>query len=279
MALHCPLLARVALALALVGACQSKESKGRSEPPPAEPPSAMPAEATPAEGLVRPRVNFKIDGKKNETVQLGEETILLSLPFLPAIEEWKLLIVRNIDDREFRATKPSMLTGQRTMKIIKGEDESFEFVVMQLEGHGETIRHRMPKVKVVEIHTHDYSPPPPSARSKSIAIKIAGETRILDRSALEAIQRTPEPGSKKKRDTWLILDFLGKKSLTSEESIILRAPDDEEQVLTSSDLADDKAQHMIKRNRRGQFHYRSWRLTEPPNRATELRSIFEIEVR
>jgi hypothetical protein len=261
----------VALAL---GGCQSPEPTKSKEPgPPA--PEAAPEAAHSAE---TPTVNFKVDGVKLPTIALPGETVVLSLSALPPIEKWKMLIVKNIEGREFRAVKPKLLTGKRTMKIVKLTDQSYEFRVMELVGDEETTRHRMPKVKVVEIQTLSYTPPPDMA-NRAVAIRSNGKTRDLDKATLEAIPKTPEPGSEKNRDTWLLLDLLGKKSLADSESIVLRKRSGVELVLTSKELADRKAMHIIKRNRRGQFHYRGWTLGEQPVKTSELRGVVGIELR
>lgn len=238
-------------------------------------PEAAPESAQTADAHT---VNFKVDGVKLPTIALPGDTVVLSLSALPPIEEWKMLIVRNIDGREFRAVKPELLTGKRTMKIVKLTDQSYEFRVMELVGNEETIRHRMPKVKVVEIQTLSYTPPPNRSK-RAIEITSGGKTRALDQATLDTIPKTSEPGSEKNRDTWLLLDLLGKKSLPDSESIVLRKSSGAELVLTSKDVADSKAMHLIKRNRRGQFHYRGWTLGDEPAKTSELRGIAVIELR
>ena len=262
------------MALAL-GGCQSPEPTKAKEPGPPVPEAAPEATHT----NETPTVKFKVDGVKLPTIELPGETLVLSLSALPPIEEWKMMIVKNIDGREFRAVKPKLLTGKRTMKIVKLTDQSYEFRVMELVGDEETIRHRMPKVKVLEIQTLSYTPPPPDMANRAIGIKSKGKTRAMDKDTLDTIPKTPEPGAEKNRDTWLLLDLLGKKSLADAESIVLRKKSGVELVLTSKDLADRKAMHFIKRNRRGQFHYRGWTLGEQPIKTSELRGIVGIELR
>jgi hypothetical protein len=267
------------LALVASGACQSPESakrKGQVDPEPKTELKALDDDAAAAE---MPHVNFKIDGKKLLPIKLSEETVVLSLKSLPPIEEWKMMIVRNIEGREFRATRPALLTGDRTMKIVKLEDQSYEFRVMERSDKEETIRHRMSKVKVVEIQTHSYTPPRATKVSPVIRVTGKGKTRALDKAALDAIARTPEPGSEKNRDTWLLLDLVGEKSLAPSRSIVLRKSGEGELVLTGEMVADKNAMHIVKRNRRGQFNYRGWTLGEAPAKTSELRGIIEIEVR
>jgi hypothetical protein len=261
------------LSLALAGSCQEPESaKAKPNPETSNLASAALAAKIPA-------VNFNVDGKKLPAIELSDVTVVLSLKALPPIEEWKMLIVRNMDEREFRAVRPALLTGESTMKIVKQVDQSYEFRVMQGEGAAEIIRHSLPNIKVLEIQTLSYTPPGRGRGKRAIKITRKGETRSLNSAELETIQRTREPGSEKNRDTWLLLDVLGVKSLAKEQSIILKKSAGRELVLTSKDLADSKMMHMIKRNRRGQFQYRGWTLGDAPAKTSELRGIKEIELR
>jgi hypothetical protein len=277
---HSIALGLTSLLLALAAGCQDKQSSPAQDPPglASKEHPAAPAIATAPEAAQHPP-HFKVDGVKLKDIAVSDDTALLSIAALPPIDEWKILIVHNTEGREFRATKPGLLTGQRTMKIVKRPDQSYEFLVMQLEGRGESVRHRMPKVKVVEIQTHAYVPPPAPQRAAVLKLKIGGETRELSPEQLKAIPLTPEPGSEKDRESWLLLDVLGKSALAADHSVVLRAGENKELVLTGAQLADKTKWHMIKKNRRGQFHYREWTLTEPPERSAELRSLVEVELR
>ncbi len=269
------LLASTWLSLALAGACQEPASTKSKEPGNPTPEKSNLASAARTADVV----NFKVDGKNLPAIELGGETIVLSLKVLPPIAEWKILIVRNIEDREFRAIRPALLTGERTMKIIRHADQSYEFRVMQGAGEAEIVRHALSNIKVLEIQTLSYTPPRRGMGKRALKITRKGATRSLTSAELETIRRTPEPGSEKNRDTWLLLDLLGVKSLAKGQSIILKKAAGRELVLTSNDLADSKMMHMIKRNRRGQFHYREWTLGDVPAKTSELRGIVEIELR
>ncbi len=276
----------IASALLLFAACQSKNPEQgnggeASAPATQETPeqAESPAEEKPANATEAP--NFKVNGEKLPQIELGDDTTLLNLKSLPPIDEWKLLVVRNVEGREFRATKPSVLTGEMTMKVVRLADKTYEFRVMQKSGASENIRHRMPRVKVIEIHKQGYTPPKRGKRGKATALPITlkGKPGTLDVAALALISKTPEPGGNKNRDTWQLLDLLGTKSLAPEESVRLRAGDGEELVLKASDFADQSKMHIVKKSRRGEFHYREWSLGDSPTKSGGLRGLQSLELR
>lgn len=279
-----PLCVLASLVVALAGGCQDKESGQSGQPQTHEEPHASQPQAheEPRASQPKPEAEepkFKVDGKKLQPGELAEETTLLSLKVLPPIEQWKLLIVHSIDSREFRATKPSLLTGERTMKLVKRADQSYEFVVMEHAESKDTIRHRMPRVKIVEIQTHGYTPPAPKRGPAIITIQIAGKASELGAQQLDPIKRTPQPGSEGGGDTWLLLDLLGTPSLAKGQSIVLHPSSGDGLTLSAEQVSDSKVMHLIKRNRRGKFHYRQFSLDDPPQKTAELRSLKLVELR
>ena len=269
-----PNLPSLLLVILLLPSCKSGEKKestaGELAPVPSAP--AQVSDAAPPKAAPVP--HFKIDGNKLAGVSLADDVELLSLAALPPIADWKTIIVRSDDGREFRGAKPQLLTGQRTMKLVKQAGGDYEFRVMEPGDAGEVIRHKMTRVDLVHVHTQSYTPPPPPQPKSSLLIKQAGKQKELTPEIFKTRTKTPEPGEAEPRDTWNLLDLVG----GSPSEVLLRSVSGEELRLSGDELADKNQLHLIKRNRRGEFHYRGWTLGPTPVRKSELRSIIEMEL-
>lgn len=257
-------VAAVAFAL-MISSCQSNDDQSNGNQ----------SEATEAKMVKAPTI--KVNGEMLPVVLIGDDTELLSIANLPPVGEWAFLVVRNVEGREFRAGKPTLLTGIRTMKFVRTPDGNTEFRVMEKKDEGEFIRSRMSMVEAVEIHKHGYTPP--REKPPSLVLTKKGESTRVDELVLGTIKKTGEPGAKKEQETWLLRDLVGITKVHADLSILLRSSTGEEIVLSTLDLSDSDKQHFIKKNRRGQFHYRVWTTGDAPAQSSELRILTSIEFR
>ena len=282
---------RWVLAVLLVAsACKSSETKPAPQGTPA--PQATTATTTTTASPIDagPSVNhtlrFKIDDQHVEVGALSDDFAVLDLAALPPIAEWKTIIVRSEEGRDFTGTQPTLLTGIRTMRVVRLPTGAYEFRVMEdvpTEGDAAPseprIRHKMTNAKTIIIYTQGYTPPKASEAVSELRIVAGQKTVALDLAALEANPREPEPGEAETRDTWTLASVLKTAKLTAEGGLRLTAPGGKTLELSSEELADTSSLHIIKRNRRGQFNYRRWSLGPAPKRTSELRSIESIELR
>ncbi len=247
------------------GACKSSHKKSEQVA------SAEATAPTVAAALGQPI--FEVDGVELAVQALSEDVELLSIKALPPIDDWATIIARSKDGREFQGGKPKLLTGTRTMKLVK-LPEGYEFRVMDVKDTGPYVRHKMNAVARVIIYTNSYHPPEPPAPSLRMR-NAAGESMLSDK--LESIARTPEPGEEKARDTWLLGDLLksGGGELTG--GVRLENAAGDELPMSQAELVDPGWSHIIKRNRRGEFNYRGWKLGDKAAKERELRGVVLIE--
>lgn len=252
-------------------ACKSDKGEAASVANPAAKVASVP------EHIALTQPIFEIDGKVIDVAPIGDEVELLSIRALPAIDDWTSVIARSVDGREFYGGSPRLLTGTRTMKLVKLE-AGYEFRVMDTNDAGPYIRHKMNRVERVLIFTKDYQAPEIAAPSLELVDREGEEVILSDR--LEKAARTREPGDDKARDTWKLSDLIGELGAGNQmQSVVFFNAGGETLELSADDLQNDSLLHIIKRNRHGEFHYRGWTLGEAPSKSSELRGLSKIEVR
>ncbi len=280
------------LAALIVGsACKPSDTEKaatKGDPGPADVTGAQTAQAKPdtSSRFVAPKpLRFKVDEVHVEVPAMGEDFALLDVKELPPITDWKTIIVRSVDGREFTGTKPLLLTGTRTMRVVTLASGVWEFRVMEeVPSEGDAapkpprIRHKMTNAKSVIIYTKSYEPPPPSEPVTELTLTSKAQDVILNKAAMDAVDRMPEPGQREGRDTWSLATLLAAAKLKAGGGIRFTDKAGKTLELTSEELADKGKAHIIKRNRRGLFNYRHWTLGPPPKRVDGLRGVVSIEL-
>lgn len=274
----------VLAALLLGGACKSSETENKAPTPtPTPTSSAVQDDAAPATAAVPLR--YKVDGKHVEVAAMGTDFALLDVVELPPVAEWKTVIVRSMDGREFTGTKPLLLTGIRTMRMVTLPSGAWEFRVMEVvpnEGDaapkGPRIRHKMTDAKSIIIHTKTYEPPKPPKPTSDLTISSGDRKTLLDKAAMEAVARSPEPGQREARDTWALHALLGAAKFEASSGVRLVDQAGKTFELSSEELGDKSRVHIIKRNRRGLLNYRGWTLGPPASRVNDLRGVVSIDL-
>lgn len=271
---------QLVLAVACLGslsqaACKGSDKSGKVQAAQVTNTTTSSAEAS--EQAPRAQPIFEVDGKAIDVAPIGDEVALLSLTALPPIDDWASVIARSVDGREFQGSSPMLLTGTRTMNLVK-LDAGYEFRVMDTNDVGPYVRHKMTRVERVLIFTKDYKAPELAAPSLQLVDRKGTELVLSDQ--LATVTRTPEPGEKKARDTWKLSDLIVELANDTEmQSLVLSNPGGETLELSANDLQAETLLHIIKRNRRGEFNYRAWTLGETPSKSTELRGLSTIELR
>jgi hypothetical protein len=272
---------RALLAAALViavGACKDTDS---AKPQIISAPANKPGAIAPAQRASVALPVFEINGKPIVVDSLSDDLELLSLKALPPIEDWQTLIVHGKDNGVFRGPHPMALVTKRTMKLVKQADGLYQFhIVESFHADGPRTRHRLDNVERVAVHTKGYEPPAvPTPPPSTAFLSVAGTQVELTEAMLANIKQTAEPGQEKPRDTWTLLDVLGKASLEKGQRVVLVSADDDEISVSAEQLQDATHCHLIKRNRRGELHYRDWTLGTSPTKTEELRNLVGIELR
>lgn len=270
----------LATTLALLGACKSSDSKSSDKRSSSHGAEAATVKASPGgddplqAAFGAPA--FEIDGKVLDVGPIGDDIELLSLKELPAVDSWATITARAQDGREFQGSNPKLLTGVRTMKLVK-LPAGYEFRVMDQNEGKPYVRHKMSEVKRILIFTKGYQAAATAPPSLTLESK-TGET-LITADLIEAIPRVPEPNGEEQRDTWKLGDVLKIRGDGELLEVALSNPRGQELVVSQSDLADPSWLHILKRNRRGEFNYRAWKLIEPAARERELRGVTRIELR
>ncbi len=283
----------VLAALLLGGACKSSETENNAptgKPPTASAPTTTTGNSAPeadksSRFVAAPPLRYKVDGKHVEVAAMGPDFALLDVAELPPVADWKTLIVRSMDGREFTGTKPLLLTGIRTMRVVTLASGAWEFRVMEVvpnEGDaapkGPRIRHKMTDAKSIIIHTKNYEPPKPPEPTSDLTISSGDGKTLLDKAAMDAVPRSPEPGQREARDTWTLDALLGAAKLKASSGVRFVDQAGKTLELSSEELADKSRAHIIKRNRRGLLNYRGWTLGPPTSRVKDMRGIVSIEL-
>jgi hypothetical protein len=274
----------VLAALLLGSACKSSETESKA--PKGE--TAPTATVTPSDAAIavgQKPLRYKVDGEHVEVASMGADFALLDVAELPPIADWKTLIIRSVDGREFTGTKPILLTGIRTMRVVTLPSGAWEFRVMeQVPSEGNAapkpprIRHKMTDAKSVIIYTNGYEPPKPKDPVSELTLTSGDTTATLDNTEMDAVERSPEPGQREARDTWTLDSLLSAAKLSAKAGIRLTDQAGKTHDLSSEELANQSSVHIVKRNRRGLFNYRHWTLGPPPKRTHDMRGIVSIEL-
>ncbi len=274
----------VLAALLLSCACKSSEKDNKAPAP--SPPTPVAAQIDAAASSDALALRYKVDDEHVEVASMGSDFALLDVKELPPVTEWKSIIVRNIDGREFTGTKPLLLTGTRTMRVVTLPSGAWEFRVMEVvpsEGDAaakpERIRHKMTDAKSILIYTKSYEPPPEPEQVTTLTLSSGDTNTILDNAALDGIERTPEPGQREARDTWSLASILSATKHNPTGAIRLTDGAGKTVDLSPEELADTTKVHIIKRNRRGRLNYRRWALGEKPTREHNMRGVVSVELR
>ncbi len=264
-------------ALLVLAACKNSENKSQGGNTGGEKPTDNAAAAVlPAN---RPLV-FKVDDTHLNVDEPAGDFDLLSISELPPVEEWKSITVRNVDGRDFRGTKPLLLTGVRTMRMVTLESGAREFRVVEpseTEASGERIRHKMTDAKSVLIFTKSYTPPPEPEVPSELTFRCGGKDVVLGSEAIEAVPRTAEPGKGEPNATWALKDLAKAAKCPIDGGVRLTDTKGKITEVTTEQLADAKLLHTVKRNRRKRFNYRQWSLGDAPRRVVNVRGTARIE--
>ncbi len=275
-------------AFLVAGACKSSASKdtasegpkNTSDPEAAASASAKPGAAASSGHTPKRQLVFKVDDKHLEVTEPGPDFDLLDLAELPPIGEWKTIIVRSVDGRDFRGIKPALLTGVRTMRVVTLEDGTREFRVIEPsedEPSGTRIRHKMTDAKSVLVYSKDYVAPPEPKVPSEIAFRCGGKDSVLKADAIGGLAMTDEPGKVKAKATWALADVIKAAGCSPKRGLKLTTRKGETADVTSEQLADANRLHTIKKNRRGRFNYRQWTLGETPERSLNHRDVVRVE--
>ena len=185
--------------------------------------------------------------------------------------------------RASRVTKP--MAGHYKKAGVEAGRGAWEFRVMEVvpnEGDaapkGPRIRHKMTDAKSIIIHTKNYEPPKPPKPTSDLTISLGDRKTLLDKAAMEAVARSPEPGQREARDTWALHALLGAAKLEASSGVRLVDQAGKTFELSSEELGDKSRVHIIKRNRRGLLNYRGWTLGPPASRVNDLRGVVSIEL-